>query len=90
MPEHCDSMCFSVFPFNRDLQIESLKRDMELLRAELERVKAEVRTVVDGEPFAWVSVCFLFVYRRGVTVEGIIIYVQRNLGQMLGGCKCCS
>lgn len=27
----------------RDLQIESLKRDLELLRAELERIKAEVR-----------------------------------------------
>lgn len=32
----------------RDLQIESLKRDLELLRAELERVKAEVRTVGTG------------------------------------------
>lgn len=28
--------------FDRDLQIESLKQDLELLRAELERVKAEV------------------------------------------------
>lgn len=35
---------FTLFSFfHRDLQIESLKRDLELLRAELERVKSEVR-----------------------------------------------
>lgn len=39
--QHTVTVCFLS---GRDLQIESLKRDLELLRAELERVKAEVRT----------------------------------------------
>lgn len=39
--QHTMTLCFLS---DRDLQIESLKRDLELLRAELERVKAEVRT----------------------------------------------
>lgn len=41
------TMCFLS---GRDLQIDSLKRDMELLRAELERVKAEVRTAGTESP----------------------------------------
>ena len=43
------------FVSGRDLQIESLKRDLELLRAELERVKAEVQTVGAESLAAWVS-----------------------------------
>lgn len=43
--QHTMNVCFLS---DRDLQIESLKRDLELLRAELERVKAEVRTVGDS------------------------------------------
>lgn len=41
--QHTVTVDFLLF-FDRDLQIESLKQDLELLRAELERVKAEVNT----------------------------------------------
>lgn len=47
----------------RDLQIESLKRDLELLRAELERVKREVNQK----------------QQTAQTVKGNNMYVQRNL-----------
>lgn len=40
--ECCPVLCPDCLLTGRDLQIESLKRDLELLRAELERIKAEV------------------------------------------------
>lgn len=43
----------TLFLSGRDLQIETLKRELELLRAELERVKAEVRAVESEWPVAW-------------------------------------
>lgn len=43
--ECCPVQCPDWLLPGRDLQIESLKRDLELLRAELERIKAEVRNV---------------------------------------------
>lgn len=36
----------------RDLQIENLKREVETLRAELEKIKMEVRGVAKGGPQA--------------------------------------
>ncbi|KAG8011996.1 Huntingtin-interacting protein 1-related protein, partial [Nibea albiflora] len=42
-PQHTMTVCFLSA---RDLQIESLKRDLELLRAELERVKAEAQRYI--------------------------------------------
>uniref|UniRef100_A0A671UVB3 Huntingtin-interacting protein 1-related protein n=1 Tax=Sparus aurata TaxID=8175 RepID=A0A671UVB3_SPAAU len=41
--QHTMTLCFLS---DRDLQIESLKRDLELLRAELERVKAEAQRYI--------------------------------------------
>uniref|UniRef100_A0A8C5E4E2 Huntingtin interacting protein 1 related n=1 Tax=Gouania willdenowi TaxID=441366 RepID=A0A8C5E4E2_GOUWI len=45
-PSVCDHAVIMEFLTYRDLQIESLKRDLELLRAELERVKAEAQRYI--------------------------------------------
>lgn len=74
------TMCFRS---GRDMQIESLKRDLELLRAELERVKAEVghQRLNKGlvSDVIW-----------GHIVKDTMIYMQKNLCCMLEGYKCCS
>lgn len=68
------------FLCGRDLQIESLKRDLELLRAELERVKAEVRT---AQALVWAWKLPLCVCVRK-TVKCIIMYVHKNVDHVLG------
>lgn len=63
----CSVQCPDWLLPGRDLQIESLKRDLELLRAELERIKAEVRK---RKHLVWFRgegeglIVFLFLLRR--------------------------
>lgn len=59
---------------------------MEMLRAELEKIKAEVRTVDSESPFSG----FYCIRGRGVVAEGVVIYVERNLGHVLSVCKSCT
>lgn len=57
-----------------------------MLRAELEKVKAEVRRESLNHCFGFTLFIF-YVHRGDATVSGIIIYVQRNLDRVFGRSK---
>lgn len=55
-----NTVTVTIVSFQRDLQIDRLKRELELLRAELEKVKAEVKTVATENCLAFrLCVCYL-------------------------------
>lgn len=75
VPEHSDSLYSSFF-----VQQGSPDRELEAGFGVVESRAGKSKSR-GKDRFTLFSLCI---------VEGIIIYEQRNLGQILGGCKCCS
>lgn len=64
----------------RDLQIENLKREVETLRAELEKIKMEVRGVAQGGPREGGP----HMGKPGVHPPGTALQAQRYISQLKG------